>query len=242
MTFHFQQADKFRRLILFHLSVVRFQREVDSISNAKKNRLLHKILIIIIFFFFLRNVSFCLLDNIALRNRKQVASNASAIKEPSDKLRRNECRRLSYRRHSFTDCISELLVSKKTKKTKHGHKQTNILHSKPKKKKRNEEKERVTRLWHRPCNSINDVIFARRVIPHTKNGISGAKLSIQSDHTQRERHSYRLKKKKKTFFQDQRTTLSSEWGEFLQEARISNTVEKKIKITKNLRNTKIRMR
>lgn len=70
------------------------------------------------------------------------------------------------------------------------------MHSKPKKKKkRNEERERVTRLWHRPCNSINDVIFARRVIPHTKNGISGAKLSIQSDHTQRERHSYRLKKK-----------------------------------------------
>lgn len=96
-----------------------------------------------------------------------------------------------------------------------------------KKKKRNEERERVTRLWHRPCNSINDVIFARRVIPHTKNCISGAKLSIQSDHTQRERHFYRLKKKKKTFFQDQRTTLSSEWGEFLQEARISNTVEKK---------------
>ncbi|KAK4008089.1 hypothetical protein OUZ56_013245 [Daphnia magna] len=55
------------------------------------------------------NVSFCLLDNIALRNRKQVASNAFAIKEPSDKLRRNECPRLSYRRHSFTDCISELL-------------------------------------------------------------------------------------------------------------------------------------
>lgn len=242
MTFHFQQADKFRRLILFHLSVVRFQREVDSISNAKKNRLLHKILIIIFFFFFLRNVSFCLLDNIALRNRKQVASNASAIKEPSDKLRRNECRRLSYRRHSFTDCISELLVSKKTKK-KHGHKQTNILHSKPKKKKKKRRK-RESDAAMAPSMQQHQWrnLRATSYSTHKKLHFGCKTFDSKWSHTERETLLPVKKKKKKHSSKTNAQPYRASGESSFKRREFQTQWRKKMKITKNLRNTKIRMR
>lgn len=121
------------------------------------------------------------------------------MKEPFDKLRRNECHRLEIDDIHSRDYISGLLLSKRKHYTQtYIHTHTHNMHNCTV-----INGEKVTRLWHRPCNSINDVIFALRVTPKAKTHF-GCKLTIK------------VTKHRDTptgkVLQDQRTTLSSEWG------------------------------